>query len=103
MESILIRVVLGLIPTFIAHARDSTQPRVFWCIYGASLFPVALIHSLLFRPGSVGLRRFQGRLPGPAVKNCPHCAETILAEARVCKHCRRDVTAPSSNLCNPAT
>ncbi len=24
-------------------------------------------------------------------KTCPHCAETILVEAKVCKHCGRDV------------
>lgn len=24
-------------------------------------------------------------------KTCPHCAETILAEAKVCKHCGRDI------------
>lgn len=24
-------------------------------------------------------------------KQCPHCAETILADAKVCKHCGRDV------------
>lgn len=26
-----------------------------------------------------------------ATKTCPHCAETILAEAKVCKHCGRDI------------
>jgi hypothetical protein len=29
------------------------------------------------------------RLPaGVAVKECPRCAETVLAAARICKHCR---------------
>lgn len=26
----------------------------------------------------------------PRRKKCPHCAEMVLAEARVCKHCGRD-------------
>ena len=25
---------------------------------------------------------------GVATKDCPDCAETVLAEARICKHCR---------------
>jgi hypothetical protein len=29
---------------------------------------------------------------------CPHCAEFIKLEARVCKHCRRDVQAPTAPL-----
>jgi uncharacterized membrane protein YdbT with pleckstrin-like domain len=32
-------------------------------------------------------------IPGPSrdERDCPHCAERILARARVCKHCGRDV------------
>lgn len=26
--------------------------------------------------------------PGVPTKVCPDCAETVLAEARICKHCR---------------
>ena len=30
-------------------------------------------------------------VPAPMYKSCPYCAETILAAARVCKHCGRDL------------
>jgi membrane protein YdbS with pleckstrin-like domain len=34
-----------------------------------------------------------GQADGPRVeRECPYCAERILARARVCKHCGRDVT-----------
>lgn len=29
-------------------------------------------------------------------RKCPHCAESIQREAKICKHCHRDVVAPSS-------
>ena len=29
-------------------------------------------------------------------KKCPHCAEFVKADARVCKHCHRDIQAARS-------
>jgi len=29
--------------------------------------------------------------PGPDERRCPHCAEIIRVEAKVCKHCGRDI------------
>jgi hypothetical protein len=29
-------------------------------------------------------------------RKCPHCAELIQLEAKICKHCHRDVTTHSS-------
>jgi uncharacterized membrane protein YdbT with pleckstrin-like domain len=33
----------------------------------------------------------EGRLAGRDERDCPYCAERILAKARVCKHCGREV------------
>lgn len=30
-------------------------------------------------------------------KKCPHCAETVLVEAKVCKHCGRDFVNPAAS------
>jgi hypothetical protein len=34
--------------------------------------------------------------PSPSTKCCPDCAETVLASARVCKHCRYRFEPPLS-------
>jgi len=28
-------------------------------------------------------------------RKCPHCAEVVLREAKVCKHCGRDIASPT--------
>lgn len=56
---------------------------------GAVLGPLAL---LMFFVSGVGYKA------GP--KKCPFCAEWVAAEAKVCKHCRRDlpaITAPTAS------
>lgn len=68
--------VLGAIPATIA-SKKGRNPGLWW-IYGMALFIVALIHALLL-PDESGVR-------------CPHCAEFVRPEARVCKHCGRDLT-----------
>ena len=36
--------------------------------------------------GAIAFTRKEGG-PPPATKKCPECAESVMAEARVCKHC----------------
>jgi uncharacterized membrane protein YdbT with pleckstrin-like domain len=44
------------------------------------------------RRGSFAGARGSGELEAPRVeRDCPYCAERILARARVCKHCGREV------------
>ncbi len=64
---------------------------------GVAIVAVLLLRTL--RPGSESLRRFQGRLAGPTTKKCPFCAEMVMAEARVCKHCGRDMISSPSDVC----
>jgi len=99
VEYLLILALLGIIPALIARSRDPYQSFIFWWIYGAALFIIALPHAMLFRPGSKSLRRFQGGLAGPRTKKCPFCAEIVMVEARICKHCCRDMISGRSDVC----
>ena len=86
MELIIICAIIGCIPAAIA----SSKGRSFfaWWLYGALLFVVALIHSLVIKKDIRSLERSQ--LNEGLVK-CPFCAEVIKPEAVKCKHCGSDV------------
>lgn len=95
MEYIILWIVCGIGAAAIASSKGRS---VFgWLIGGFLLGPIGLL--------IVGL---MGR-PAPdesILRKCPHCAEQILKEAKVCKHCGRDVEpvdAPVSTVTCPDT
>lgn len=79
LTSLIIAVLIGLLPAVIANRKGHSFVS-FW-LFGAALFIVALPVALMIKP-DVSTRR-----------KCPHCAEHVAAEARVCKHCGRDLPA----------
>ncbi|MCE8516215.1 hypothetical protein KBY31_05770 [Ruegeria pomeroyi] len=86
MEILIIAVLIGLIPAAIAQGKGKSF--VLWWIYGAAIFIVALPHALIMRPDD---RAIESKQLNSGMKKCPSCAEMIKQDAKVCKHCGRDV------------
>ncbi|HBQ5903525.1 TPA: zinc ribbon domain-containing protein [Klebsiella pneumoniae subsp. pneumoniae] len=86
MGLIIICAILGCIPAAIAKSKG--RDFFGWWLYGALLFIVALIHSLVIKKDIRAIERSQ--IDEGMVK-CPFCAEIIKPEAVKCKHCGSDV------------
>lgn len=91
MELIFIAILIGLIPAAIAKSKGRSFIG-FW-IYGALLFIVALPHALLMKTDAKFL---EANALSNGGRKCPHCAEVVKAEAKVCRFCHRDL--PSLDL-----
>ena len=73
---LILAILLGLIPAAIAKSKGRSFG--WWWLYGSLLFIIALPHILLV--GAAGLTK------------CPHCAEMIKEEARLCRFCNKEIS-----------
>lgn len=86
MEYLLIAIVIGLVPAFIAKAKGHSF--FVWWVYGALVFIIALPMALLLKTDQDAIKE---REAVEGLKRCPYCAETIRAEAIVCRFCNRNL------------
>ncbi len=80
-------VLLGLIPASIAQSKG--RSFVGWWIYGALLLIVALPHALMLQTDLVAVDR--RAVQSGESRKCPHCAELVRRDAKICRYCQRDL------------
>lgn len=80
-------VVCGLIAAVIYQNKGRSW--IVGLLAGVIFGPLGVIFAAITSTDQAGKDR-QALSSGGAVK-CPHCAELIRSDAKVCKHCQRDV------------
>lgn len=90
--------IVLLVVAFISAGIASNKGGSFigWLIYGFFLAPIAFVHALLMSPKTAVLEK--AALDSAEAKKCPFCAEVIKWEAKVCKHCGRDVMPEAERI-----
>lgn len=85
-------VALSLLVGYVAQTRGFSFWRNFWLAFFLS--PVLAAVIVFVRTPDLAAKRAAEETEALAAgdtRKCPHCAELIKAEARVCRFCGRDV------------
>ena len=62
-------ILLSFIPAYVAYHKGRSFGK--WYLYGLVIWPLAVVHAIFI----------------DARKPCPHCAEMIMYNARICPFC----------------
>lgn len=73
-----------------------------WALFGALIgiaaaqrkgfhIAIGIIGGLMLGPLAFLMFLTSGVVGGDTTRKCPHCAEFVKADAKVCKHCHRDL------------
>jgi len=83
---LLLMVVFVLLAIWIGKkAQEKGYSRAGFTVFGLFFTLIALIVVLVIQPTQTAQTT--------GLAKCPHCAEAIQPDAKVCKHCGRDVPA----------
>ena len=86
-------VVIWIFCGLVAGLIGSLRGVGFWfhALIGFCFGPVGFITALLSNPSDEAKFKSQGGSSG--LRKCPYCAEYVKQEAKICKHCRSDLTS----------
>ncbi len=90
MGWIILWLIMAVVVAIIAASKGKNA--FAWGLYGFLIWPIALVHILVTSADGPAIER-QAMAAGRV--KCLHCAEMIMAEAKVCRFCGRDVPRPS--------
>lgn len=88
MELILFWLLCGVVAAVIVSNKGGSGVAGFFV--GALLGPLGIIIALFMGSATGQIER---QVASGEMKKCPMCAEAVLAEAVICKHCRHDFYA----------
>jgi len=90
MHVLIPAMIIGLIPAYIASQKG--RSFILWWFFGAMLFIVALPVSIIIKPDEHLIALKKGLI------QCPHCAEWVRKDARVCRYCNRELDRPPIDI-----
>lgn len=82
MDLVIIALLLGMIPAYIASAKG--RNFLLWWMYGTFLFAFAIIHAIAIRPAERNLIHY-------GMRYCPHCRKPIKLDDTSCPYCSAEV------------
>lgn len=85
MQWVVVCALFGVVTMVAAKSRGHSWT---WFFAGLLLGPIGLIWVLVIPANEAAVA--SARINAGTLKRCPHCAESIHPDAKVCKHCGKD-------------